>query len=78
MKRLLCALGLAVVLGGCGKSEFEELTELAEQGDAEAQFKLGHQYMNKGYVEEAVLWMRKAADPKRRVGLISLLVGRSS
>ena len=39
MKRLLCALGLAIVLGGCGKSEFEELTELAEQGDAEAQFK---------------------------------------
>ena len=37
MKRFLCVVGLAAVLGGCGKSEFNKLGELAEQGDAEAQ-----------------------------------------
>ena len=39
MKRLLCVLGLAAVLGGCG--EFGTLTERAEQGDAQAQYELG-------------------------------------
>ena len=71
-----CALGLAVVLGGCGKSEFEELTELAEQGDAEAQFKLAHQYNNKNYVEEAVLWMRKAAEQGHAKGWADKFAGR--
>ena len=38
MKRLLCVLGLTVVLGGCGE---RTLLERAERGDAEAQYELG-------------------------------------
>ncbi len=36
MKRFLCVLGLAAVLGGCGSDPtltFAELVELAEHGD---------------------------------------------
>ena len=60
MKRLLCLLGLAAVLGGCGEPT---LQERAEQGDANAQYELGWEY---DYVQkdraEAVKWYRKAAD----------------
>ena len=63
---LLLSVTLPLLLGGCGKSEFEELTELAEQGDADAQSKLGWAYTHgKGVAEddaEAAKWFRKAAD----------------
>ena len=41
MKRFLCVVGLAAVLGGCSEPT---LLELAEQGDADAQFELGEMY----------------------------------
>ena len=66
MKQFLCALGLAAVLGGCGKSELDKLTEWAERGDAKAQYNLGVMYANGNGVteddEEAVKWYRKAAE----------------
>ena len=63
MKRFLCLLGLAAVLGGCGEPT---LLERAEMGDAEAQYNLGDTYANGIGVtkddEEAVKWYRKAAE----------------
>ena len=63
MKRFLCVLGLAAVLGGCGEPT---LQERAEQGDAEAQYNLGVSYAEGDGVvkdlEEAIKWWRKAAD----------------
>ena len=64
MKRLLCILGLAAVLGGCGGPT---LQERAEQGDAQAQYELGKlrwdgtEDLAKDRVE-AVRWYRKAAE----------------
>ena len=76
MKRLLCVLGLVAVLGGCGKSELDELTELAEQGDALAQNNLGVAYANgDGVAEndaEAVKWYRKAADQGEAMAQLNL------
>ena len=66
MKRFLCVLGLVAVLGGCGKSELDKLTERAEQGDTEAQYHLGEMFnFGKGVAQddkEAVKWLRKAAE----------------
>jgi len=70
MKRFLCVLGLAAVLGGCGKSELDKLTEWAEQGDAQSQFELGEMYYYGDGVakdfEEAFKWYRKAAEQGNR------------
>ncbi|MCH2025298.1 MAG: hypothetical protein MK172_06105 [Verrucomicrobiales bacterium] len=67
MKRLLCVLGLAAVLVGCGDSglgEWTGLTDLAWQGDAQLQFELGEMY-SLGVAEddvEVVQWYGKAGD----------------
>ena len=64
MKRFLCVLGLAAVLGGCSEPT---LLERAERGDAEAQFGLGELRWD-GTDElakdraEAAKWIRKAAE----------------
>ena len=64
MKRFLCVLGLAAVLGGCSKPE---LLERAERGDVEAQFALGElrwdgtEDLAKDRAE-AFQWYRKAAE----------------
>ena len=72
MKRLLCVLGLAAVLGGCG----DKIRERAERGDAEAQYDLALAYYKGEGVakdlEEAVKWFRKAADQGDALALWAL------
>ena len=81
MKRFLCVLGLAVVLGGC-ESESEptltitKMTDIAEQGDADAQVALGVIYATGSVVpkdeKEAVKWYRKAAEQRNATAQYSL------
>ena len=67
---ILCLIIVSTVsLEGCGMQESEEAASLraaAEQGDAEAQYKLGVAYANGEGVaqndEEAVQWTRMAAE----------------
>jgi len=59
MKRLLCVLGLAAVLGGCGEPT---LLERVERGGAEAQYELGQLRDLAGFTTEGVKWYRKAAE----------------
>ena len=66
MKRLLCVLGLAAVLGGCSEPTLQERAEL---GDAEAQYELGELSWRWNGTEdlpkdrtEAVKWYRLSAE----------------
>ena len=71
MKRLavFLALGLLIIgapAAGADNDDFDKLLRLAEQGDAEAQHKLGRMYgkgqgLSQNY-SEAVKWYRKAAE----------------
>ena len=64
---LVLSVSLPLLLGGCGGPSLAELTELAEKGDAEAQYRLARYYekldnsVANGDVE-AVKWYRKAAE----------------
>jgi len=74
MKATFIALLALVVAVGCGKKDvekemeggFKETKDLAEKGDAKAQFNLGRMYYKGEGVEqdfkEAVKWFRKAAE----------------
>ena len=67
---LLLMMSVALLCGGCGQ-DFKETREKAEQGDAEAQFKIGEMYaaregffrggVPQDYVE-AAKWYWKAAE----------------
>ncbi len=71
---IILSLGLAAVLGGCGPPPPELVAEWsataqimsAAQGDAEAQFQVGHNFFEgRGGAtdyEMAVIWFRKAAE----------------
>ena len=79
MKRFLCVLGLAAVLGGCGDSGEKYVRSVlmeAEQGDAEAQYQLGEWFLlGEGFAqdfEEAFKWYRKAAEQGSMAGQESL------
>ena len=62
----LLALGLNQAVWADDASDFRQTRQLAQQGDAEAQFNLGLMYYNGQDVHqdyaEAVKWYRQAAD----------------
>ena len=66
MKPVLLSLALALLLVGCGESEFERTKRLAEGGDKVAQNDLGISYfLGLGVPQdfkEAVKWYRLAAE----------------
>ena len=66
MKNFLVSLLLAALSTSSHADYFDDLLELAEQGDANAQFNLGVMYSNGQGVPEndktAVMWYTKAAE----------------
>ena len=67
LKRLFAfALFAFALLGAFAQNDIDSIKKAAEQGDAQAQFKLGICYFN-GYgidkdFKEATYWYRKAAE----------------
>lgn len=62
----VCFLAISLTVAGCGQSELELTKELAEQGDAVAQLKLGRLYAEGDFVKkddsEAAMWYLSAAE----------------
>ena len=76
MKSALSVLLLCFLLASCGEEKEKTIQELAEAGDADAQYSMGWMYdtgdgVPKDYAE-AVKWYRKAAEQGHAVAQFNL------